>query len=60
MFTWGIHDVLTAPKHPEIQLVHLECGCLGVWSRGELVGYGAMCYGHECFKLLARVQMSRN
>jgi hypothetical protein len=57
---FGIFDVQQSPKHPEIQLVIVVCGCLGVWSRGELVGYAKMCEAHEMFKLLARVWQSAN
>lgn len=66
-FDWNIAAVVPAPgAYDGAQYVILACGCVGVWAALErgapaaLIGYGRMCYAHECFKLLARVWMSPN
>jgi len=57
---FGIRSVRVDDVHPEIQLVVVHCGCLGVWCEGKLVGFAEMCAEHWNFKVLANVQQSRN
>ena len=64
---FGIRRVRVDDVHPEIQLVVVQCGCLGVWCDGRgvapsagLVGFAEMCAEHWNFKVIADVQQSRN
>ena len=72
---FGIRKVRVDDIHPEIQLVVVRCGCLGVWWEGwggvgsrpqdrapsaGLVGFAEMCAEHWGLKVLARVEQSRN
>ena len=57
---FGIRRVRVDDVHPEVQLVIVLCGCLGVWCEGKLVGFAEMCEAHTNFKALANVSQSRN